>query len=49
MGMRPLNGIYAQSFNRQHQRVGHLFQGARCILEPFDRRPAACSAPFKPL
>ena len=26
-GMRQLNGIYAQSFNRRHRRVGHLFQG----------------------
>jgi REP element-mobilizing transposase RayT len=27
LGMRQLNGIYTQSFNRRHQRVGHLFQG----------------------
>ncbi|MCH8543028.1 MAG: transposase [Alcanivorax sp.] len=26
-GMRQLNGIYSQYFNRRHQRVGHLFQG----------------------
>ena len=26
-GMRQLNGIYTQKFNRQHDRVGHLFQG----------------------
>lgn len=26
-GMRDLNGIYAQAFNRRHGRVGHLFQG----------------------
>jgi putative transposase len=26
-GMRHLNGVYAQSFNRRHDRVGHLFQG----------------------
>jgi len=26
-GMRQLNGVYAQSFNRRHARVGHLFQG----------------------
>jgi putative transposase len=26
-GMRQLNGIYTQTFNRRHQRVGHLFQG----------------------
>jgi putative transposase len=27
LGMRQLNGVYAQSFNRRHDRVGHLFQG----------------------
>ena len=27
LGMRQLNGIYTQSFNRLHHRVGHLFQG----------------------
>ncbi|HXV79694.1 MAG TPA: transposase [Candidatus Binatia bacterium] len=27
LGMRQLNGIYTQSFNRRHRRVGHLFQG----------------------
>ena len=26
IGMRQLNGMYAQSFNRAHKRVGHLFQ-----------------------
>lgn len=26
-GMRQLNGVYAQEFNRLHSRVGHLFQG----------------------
>jgi putative transposase len=26
-GMRQLNGIYTQSFNRKYKRVGHLFQG----------------------
>ncbi|WP_213608082.1 transposase [Pseudoalteromonas sp.] len=26
-GMRQLNGVYTQWFNRKHQRVGHLFQG----------------------
>ena len=26
-GMRQLNGIYSQAFNRRHDRVGHLFQG----------------------
>jgi REP element-mobilizing transposase RayT len=26
-GMRQLNGVYTQDFNRRHTRVGHLFQG----------------------
>jgi len=26
-GMRQLNGVYTQRFNRNHDRVGHLFQG----------------------
>jgi putative transposase len=26
-GMRQLNGVYSQSFNRRHGRVGHVFQG----------------------
>jgi putative transposase len=26
-GMRQVNGLYTQRFNRQHHRVGHLFQG----------------------
>jgi REP element-mobilizing transposase RayT len=26
-GMRQLNGVYGQYFNRRHTRVGHLFQG----------------------
>jgi REP element-mobilizing transposase RayT len=26
-GMRRLNGVYTQSFNRRHARVGHVFQG----------------------
>ena len=27
LGMRQLNGVYTQGFNKRHQRVGHLFQG----------------------
>lgn len=27
LGMRQLNGIYTQKFNRNHTRVGHVFQG----------------------
>ena len=26
-GMRQLNGVYTQYFNRQHHKVGHVFQG----------------------
>ncbi len=27
LALRQLNGVYAQGFNRRHERVGHLFQG----------------------
>ena len=27
VGMRQLNGVYTQAFNRRHRRTGHLFQG----------------------
>jgi putative transposase len=27
IGMRQLNGLFTQTFNRRHHRVGHLFQG----------------------
>ena len=27
VGMRQLNGVYTQRFNRKHRRAGHLFQG----------------------
>lgn len=27
LGMRHLNGVYTQNFNRRHDRVGHIFQG----------------------
>jgi REP element-mobilizing transposase RayT len=27
IGMRQLNGVYTQAFNKLHKRVGHLFQG----------------------
>ncbi|NJN46830.1 MAG: transposase [Candidatus Competibacteraceae bacterium] len=26
-GMRQLNGVYTQQFNRKHARIGHVFQG----------------------
>ena len=27
LGMRHLNGVYTQEYNRRHGRVGHVFQG----------------------
>ena len=37
-GMRQLNGVYTQQFNRHHGRVGHVFQGRyKAIL--VDREP----------
>ena len=27
LGMRQLNGVYTQAFNKRHRRAGHLFQG----------------------
>ena len=27
LGMRQLNGVYTQSFNRRHRQGGHIFQG----------------------
>ncbi len=37
-GMRHLNGVYTQEFNRQHRRVGHVFQGRyKAILVDKDR------------
>ena len=26
-GMRQLNGVYTQYYNKQHNRVGHVYQG----------------------
>ena len=26
-GMRQMNGVYTQRFNRRQERVGHVFQG----------------------
>ncbi len=37
-GMRQLNGVYTQRFNRAHGRVGHVFQGRyKAILVDKDR------------
>ncbi len=37
-GMRQLNGVYAQRFNRRYGRVGHLFQGRfKAVLVQDDR------------
>ena len=36
-GMRQLNGVYTQRFNRRHARVGHVFQGRyKAILVDVD-------------
>ena len=36
-GMRQLNGVYTQRFNREHGRVGHVFQGRfKAILVEHD-------------
>jgi putative transposase len=36
-GMRHLNGVYTQRFNRSYQRVGHVFQGRfKAILVEMD-------------
>ena len=32
VGMRHLNGVYTQRFNRRHQRIGYLFRG---VSKPF--------------
>ena len=37
-GMRQLNGVYTQYFNRRHRRVGHVYQGRyKAILVEKDR------------
>ncbi len=37
-GMRQVNGVYTQRFNRRHGRVGHVFQGlVKAILVEPDR------------
>lgn len=37
-GMRQLNGVYTQNYNRRHGRVGHVFQGRyKAILVERDR------------
>jgi REP element-mobilizing transposase RayT len=37
-GMRQLNGVYTQDFNRRHHHVGHVFQGRyKAILIQKDR------------
>ncbi len=37
-GMRQLNGVYTQRFNRRHRKVGHLFKGRfKAILVERDR------------
>jgi len=33
-GMRQLNGLYTQDFNRAHKRVGHVYQGRYKAILP---------------
>ena len=42
-GMRQLNGLSTQDFNRRHHRVGHLFQGRfKAILVQKDSHLLEC-------
>jgi putative transposase len=43
-GMRQLNGVYTQLFNRTHKRVGHLFQGRykTILVKPLGSGLAPC-------
>jgi putative transposase len=43
-GMRQLNGLYAQRFNRRHGRIGHLFQARyrSILIEKPTRLLAVC-------
>ena len=38
-GMRQLNGVYTQRFNRRHSRVGHVFQGRYTAILATRQRP----------
>ena len=40
-GMRQLNGVYTQSFNKRNQRVGHVFQG-RYKAIVIEKRAISC-------
>ncbi|WP_217646584.1 transposase [Nitrosomonas sp. Nm34] len=44
-GIKYLNGTYTQYFNRQHQRVGHVFQGRfKAVSKPsWCRKMPICS------
>ena len=43
-GMRQLNGVYTQRFNRKHKRVGHVFQGRP---SPRGRGEVPCQPPHR--
>ena len=43
-GMRQLNGVHTQVFNRRHHRTGHLLQGRYKTLS---KQPEACVAHFQ--
>ena len=38
-GMRQLNGVYTQYYNRRHNRVGHVFQGRFPLCQDSCRAP----------
>jgi len=47
-GMRNLNGLYTQRFNRRHVRVGHLFQGRfKAILVEREKLLARAGALYR--
>ena len=59
-GMRHLNGLYTQRFNRRHAQVGHLFQGrykailiqnvlAKCLMPIFIKLRWQISQPNNPI
>ncbi len=38
-GMRQLNGVYTQRFNRHHARVGHVYESRRALKQFPDTFP----------
>ena len=46
LGMRQMNGVYTQLFNKRHQRTGHLFQADKADPHS-ERQPPARSMPVR--